>query len=179
MSNKQMIEIKIPKGYMNCGISKDNYFIADTNNSKNWDTIRLPLPVPQFTNVWSINHYSDDFTIVYLEEIQEGNKEATMINKKTMNDNKARKYTSPILEELMSEITPEEMKSTEQKMLQELKEKNMKNKLLGFLDGLTLILLVWNTIYQFNQMNVDAGAGWLVATLYFTTTTMYKFKDKK
>ena len=60
-----------------------------------------------------------------------------------------------------------------------LKEKNMKNKLLGFLDGLTLILLVWNTIYQFNQMNVDAGAGWLVATLYFTTKLMYKFEDKK
>jgi hypothetical protein len=55
----------------------------------------------------------------------------------------------------------------------------MKNKLLGFLDGLTLILLVWNTIYQFNQMNVDAGTGWLVATLYFTTKLMYKFEDKK
>ena len=55
----------------------------------------------------------------------------------------------------------------------------MKNKLLGFLDGLTMILLVWNTIYQFNQMNVDAGAGWLVATLYFVTTTMYKFVNNK
>ena len=55
----------------------------------------------------------------------------------------------------------------------------MKNKLLGFLDGLTLILLVWNTIYQFNQMNVDAGAVWLVATLYFTTKLMYKFEVKK
>jgi hypothetical protein len=30
-----------------------------------------------------------------------------------MSNNKARKYTSPILEELMSEITPEEMKATE------------------------------------------------------------------
>jgi hypothetical protein len=96
-----------------------------------------------------------------------------------MNNNKARKYTSPILEELMSEITPEEMKATEQKMLQELKEKNMKNKLLGFLDGLTMILLVWNTIYFFNERNDDAGAGWLVATLYFTTTLMYDFKNKK
>jgi hypothetical protein len=96
-----------------------------------------------------------------------------------MSNNKARKYTSPILEELMSEITPEEMKATEQKMLQELKEKNMKNKLLGFLDGLTMILLVWNTIYFFNERNDDAGAGWLVATLYFTTTLMYDFKNKK
>lgn len=36
-----------------------------------------------------------------------------------MSNNKARKYTSPILEKLMSEITPEEMKVTEQKMIQE------------------------------------------------------------
>ena len=36
-----------------------------------------------------------------------------------------------------------------------------------------------NNYYQFNQMNFDAGAGWLVATLYFTTTTMYKFVNKK
>jgi hypothetical protein len=87
------------------------------------------------------------------------------------------------MEKLMSEITPEEMRATEEKMLQEeqkqLKEKNMKNKLLGFLDGLTMILLVWNTIYFFNERNDDAGAGWLVATLYFTTTLMYDFKNKK
>jgi hypothetical protein len=55
----------------------------------------------------------------------------------------------------------------------------MKNKLLGFLDGLTMILLVWNTIYQFNQMNDDAGAGWLVASLYFTTKLMDKYEAKK
>ena len=100
-----------------------------------------------------------------------------------MCNNRARKYTSPILEKLMSEITPEEMRATEEKMLQEeqtqLKEKNMKNKLLGFLDGLTMILLVWNTIYQFNQMNDDAGAGWLVASLYFATKLMDKYEDKK
>ena len=40
--------------------------------------------------------------------------------KENMSNNKARKYISPILEELMTEITPEEMKATEQKMLQEL-----------------------------------------------------------
>jgi len=41
-----------------------------------------------------------------------------------MRNNKARKYTSPILEQLMSEITPEEMKATEQKMLQELNKQS-------------------------------------------------------
>jgi hypothetical protein len=55
----------------------------------------------------------------------------------------------------------------------------MKNKLLGFLDGLTMILLVWNTIYQFNQMNDDAAAGWLVASLYFGTKLMDKYESKK
>jgi hypothetical protein len=55
----------------------------------------------------------------------------------------------------------------------------MKNKLLGFLDGLTMILLVWNTIYHFNQMNNDAGAGWLVASLYFATKLMDKYEAKK
>jgi len=38
------IDIKIPNGFMNIGITKDNYFIADTNDSNNWDTIKFPLP---------------------------------------------------------------------------------------------------------------------------------------
>jgi len=38
------ITIKIPKNFMNTAITKDNYFIADTNDSKNWDTIKFPLP---------------------------------------------------------------------------------------------------------------------------------------
>lgn len=69
-----MIQIKIPKGYTNCGVSQDNYFVADTNNSQNWDTIRFPLPILEFPNSWSIHHYSDDFTIVHLKEIQGGDK---------------------------------------------------------------------------------------------------------
>jgi len=29
---------------MNMGITKGNKFIADTNDSENWDTIIIPLP---------------------------------------------------------------------------------------------------------------------------------------
>ena len=42
--------IEIPKGFMNIGISTDNYLFADTNDSVNWDTLRLPLPEGE----WSI-----------------------------------------------------------------------------------------------------------------------------
>lgn len=41
---KENIEIKLPKGFMNIGITTDNFFIADTNYSKNWDTLKFPLP---------------------------------------------------------------------------------------------------------------------------------------
>ena len=40
---KELI-IKIPKGYMNVGISNSNKLIADTNDSSNWDEIYFPLP---------------------------------------------------------------------------------------------------------------------------------------
>jgi hypothetical protein len=36
----------------------------------------------------------------------------------------AREYNSPIIQELLDEITPEEMEATEQKMLQEIKDNN-------------------------------------------------------
>ena len=35
---------------MNTGISTCNHFIADTNDSTNWDTIKFPLPKGK----WSI-----------------------------------------------------------------------------------------------------------------------------
>ena len=38
------IEVKLPKGFMNVGITVNNNFIADTNNSANWDTLKFPLP---------------------------------------------------------------------------------------------------------------------------------------
>lgn len=42
--------IEMPKGYMNTGISNCNHFIADTNDSANWDTLKFPLPKGK----WSI-----------------------------------------------------------------------------------------------------------------------------
>lgn len=46
----ETLRIEIPKGFMNAGISTCNHFIADTNDSSNWDTIKLPLPKGK----WSI-----------------------------------------------------------------------------------------------------------------------------
>jgi hypothetical protein len=40
----------MPKGYMNTEVSICNHFIADTNDSSNWDTIKFPLPKGK----WSI-----------------------------------------------------------------------------------------------------------------------------
>jgi hypothetical protein len=48
------IEIEIPKGFMNIGVSVDNFFIADTNDSANWDTLKFPLP----DGKWSIYNVS-------------------------------------------------------------------------------------------------------------------------
>lgn len=42
--NRNMIEIEIPEGFMNVGITDDNNLIADTNDSANWDTLKFPLP---------------------------------------------------------------------------------------------------------------------------------------
>jgi len=47
---KEKLIIEIPKGYMNTGVSICNHFIADTNDSSNWDTIKFPLPQGK----WSI-----------------------------------------------------------------------------------------------------------------------------
>ena len=38
------IEITIPKGFMNCGVTLSNQFIADSNDSQNWNNLRFPLP---------------------------------------------------------------------------------------------------------------------------------------
>lgn len=49
MKEKELI-IEMPKGYMNTEVSICNHFIADTNDSSNWDTIMFPLPKGK----WSI-----------------------------------------------------------------------------------------------------------------------------
>ncbi len=51
------IDVEIPIGFMNCGISTCNNFIADTNNSTNWDTLIFPLPKPKYK--WNISHYKN------------------------------------------------------------------------------------------------------------------------
>ena len=52
------IDVEIPIGFMNCGISTCNNFIADTNNSTNWDTLKFPLPKPKYK--WNIKCYKGD-----------------------------------------------------------------------------------------------------------------------
>ena len=52
------IDIEIPIGFMNCRISTCNNFIADTNNSTNWDTLKFPLPKPKYK--WNIKGYKGD-----------------------------------------------------------------------------------------------------------------------
>lgn len=61
---KEKIEIKIPKGYMNCGVTLDNHFIADTNDSFNWDTLKFPLPKGK----WCIHSYKENNTVVLMQE---------------------------------------------------------------------------------------------------------------
>lgn len=53
--NYKTINIEYPDGWSNCGVSIGNYFIADTNDSSNWDTIKFPLPKPKYE--WLIKCY--------------------------------------------------------------------------------------------------------------------------
>lgn len=57
---KKFIEIRIPKGFMNCDVTINNNFIADTNDSENWDTLKFPLPKGK----WSIHSYKDNNIVV-------------------------------------------------------------------------------------------------------------------
>lgn len=61
---KETIEIELPRGFMNVGITLDNYLVADTNNSVNWDTIKFPLP----NGKWSIKTYKENNKIVVLNQ---------------------------------------------------------------------------------------------------------------
>jgi hypothetical protein len=55
---ERYIDVQIPKNFMNCGITICNKFTADTNDSKNWDTLKFPLPKPK--NKWEIKSYWGD-----------------------------------------------------------------------------------------------------------------------
>ena len=53
----KIIEIKVPAGYMNIGVTLDNCLIADTNdsnNSNNWYEHKMELPQGKW-EVYSIN----------------------------------------------------------------------------------------------------------------------------
>lgn len=51
------IDVEFPAGWSNCAVTVNNYFIADTNDSSNWDTIKFPLPKPKYK--WQIRCYGD------------------------------------------------------------------------------------------------------------------------
>jgi len=56
VNKRKLIEIELPKGFMNVGITTSNYLIADTNDSGNWDTLKFPLPKGE----WEIYKYTGD-----------------------------------------------------------------------------------------------------------------------
>jgi hypothetical protein len=57
--NPKTIEIDLPIGFMNCGVTINNNFVADTNASgKYWDTLKFPLPKPKYK--WKIKCYKGD-----------------------------------------------------------------------------------------------------------------------
>lgn len=52
------IKVVIPENWMNCAVTVDNNFIADTNDSNFWDTLKFPLPKPK--HKWHIKSYTGD-----------------------------------------------------------------------------------------------------------------------
>lgn len=59
IENFERIEINYPNGWANCGITTDNFFIADTNDSTNWNSLKFPLPKPKYQ--WKIEGYKGEF----------------------------------------------------------------------------------------------------------------------
>jgi len=52
------IKVVIPENWMNCAVTVDNNFIADTNDSSNCDNLKFPLPKPK--HKWHIKSYTGD-----------------------------------------------------------------------------------------------------------------------
>ncbi len=44
---KRTLNVEIPKGFYNCNVTTCNHFIADTNDTANWKTLKFPLPKPR------------------------------------------------------------------------------------------------------------------------------------
>lgn len=49
---RKEIQIELPKGFYNVTITVENNLVADTNNSINWDTLKIPLP----SGLWIIKN---------------------------------------------------------------------------------------------------------------------------
>ena len=43
---------------MNCGVTTDNHFVADTNDSTAWDTLQFPLP--EIDGHWVLACYEEN-----------------------------------------------------------------------------------------------------------------------
>ena len=50
----KLVNIEIPSGFMNVSITKSNRLTANTNDSKNWDEMSIPLP----DGKWSLHSVS-------------------------------------------------------------------------------------------------------------------------
>lgn len=59
---EEKLIVKLPKGYMNVGISTCNKLIADTNDSSNWHEIYFTLP----NGKWSIENIDIESNLVTL-----------------------------------------------------------------------------------------------------------------
>ena len=52
------IEVELPKNFMNVGITVSGELVADTNDSSNWDTLKVPLPKGR----WRVHSYNTKMT---------------------------------------------------------------------------------------------------------------------
>ena len=52
------IQVKLPQGFMNIGVTVNNNLVADTNDSTKWDTLSFPLPKGK----WVIKNTRDNIT---------------------------------------------------------------------------------------------------------------------
>lgn len=50
METYKTLKIYVPKGFMNCACSngETSYFISDTNDGNNWNTLKIELPEPKY-----------------------------------------------------------------------------------------------------------------------------------
>ena len=64
-------KVKIPSNYRNVAISANNCLVADTNDSQNWDTIRVPLPDPPTNHKWSLIDNKDGHVTLRLFVIEQ------------------------------------------------------------------------------------------------------------